>query len=68
MDYIYSFDTAVLDFIKNTLQCGFLDFVMPIITAIGNGGILYIILALFLISFRKTRKYGIRFRNFVNKR
>lgn len=59
MDLINSIDTIIIDFIKNTFQCDFLDFVMPLITAIGNGGILYIIFALILICFRRTRKYGI---------
>ena len=59
MSTLLYYDTAILDFIRDNLKCGFLDVLMPYITAIGNGGILYIILALFLIMFKRTRKYGI---------
>ena len=59
MDLIYSFDKTLLDFIVNTFKCDFLDFIMPIVTAIANGGLLYIILAVMLIIFKKTRKHGL---------
>ena len=59
MNRILYYDTVILDFIKETANCGFLDVLMPYITAIGNGGILYIILAVCLLLFKRTRKYGI---------
>ena len=59
MEIIYNFDTAVLNFIRDVFSCGFLDFIMPFITAIGDGGKLYIFLALILLCFKKTRRYGI---------
>lgn len=53
------FEISILDFIQNNLKCGFLDFIMPKITALGNAGILWIILtAIFIIS-KKYRKTGI---------
>lgn len=36
-----------------------LDFLMPIITHLGSGGILWIALAITLLFFKKTRKFGI---------
>ena len=40
------FELGILNFIQNNLRCGFLDILMPMITALGNGGVFYIILAL----------------------
>ena len=59
MEFIQSIDFALLNAIKDNLTCAFLDFIMPLITVIGNDGIAYIILAVILMIFKKTRKYGI---------
>lgn len=59
MELIQSIDRSVLDSIVDIFSCPLLDKIMPFITAIGNGGILYIILAIMLMIFKKTRKYGI---------
>ena len=58
LEFINAADTAILHFIKQTFSCGFLDFLMPLITALGNGGIIWIIAALALIITKKYRKYG----------
>lgn len=52
------FELKILDFIQEKLTCPFLDAVMPIITSLANGGILWIISALVLICLKKTRKTG----------
>ena len=36
-----SFDLPILDWIQAHLQCGFLDFLMPIITLFGDAGIFW---------------------------
>jgi len=53
------FDLPILDWIARNLWCPFLDAVMPIITVLGNGGIFWIILAVVLLLFRKTRRVGV---------
>lgn len=53
-----NFDLPILDWIAEHLQCGFLDVVMPMITALSNGGIFWILLALVLMAFPKTRRAG----------
>ena len=53
------FDLPVLDWIAEHLHCGFLDAVMPVITALGNGGIFWIALSLVLIIIPKYRKAGL---------
>lgn len=52
-------DMAVLDFVQAYLRCDFLDVAMPIITRLGNGGILWIICSLLLTAYPRTRKAGI---------
>ena len=54
-----SVDLAILDFIQTHMQCGFLDFIMPYVSAIANHGIVWIALTIILLCFKKTRKIGI---------
>lgn len=54
-----SIDLGILEFIQTYLRCDLLDSVMPFITKLGDGGILWICSALLLIGFPKTRKAGI---------
>lgn len=53
------FDLPVLDWIAEHLRCGFLDTVMPVITALGNGGIFWIALAVVLMLIPRYRKAGL---------
>lgn len=55
---LQNFDWSVLEWIQTNLKSGFLDFLMPKITALGDGGIIWIIAAVVLICFKKYRKYG----------
>lgn len=57
-DVIQQLDWTILHGIQDSLRCGFLDFVMPKITTLGNGGAIWIILAVSLMISRKYRKYG----------
>lgn len=59
LEAIQAFDWTVLHRLCESLSCGFLDFLMPKITALGNGGIIWIIAAAALIISKKYRKYGI---------
>lgn len=54
-----NFEIGILDFIKDTFSCAFLDKVMPIITLFGDKGIFWIAVAVLLIICKKTRKTGI---------
>lgn len=54
-----NFEWGILNFIQSHLRNDVLDFIMPLITKLGDGGILWICLSLILILFRKTRKAGI---------
>ncbi len=50
---------AVLDFIQNNMANDFWDFIMPKITALGNAGILWIILTLVFLISKKYRPVGL---------
>ena len=54
-----AFDLPILDWIAANLKCGFLDFLMPLITLLGDAGIFWIACSVALILFPKTRKTGL---------
>lgn len=56
---IMNIDFLILDFIKEYLKNPFFDFIMPKITALGNGGIIWIIAAIVLLAIPKYRKGGV---------
>ena len=59
MDFFNTYELPVLDFIREHLACTFLDRVMPIITSLADAGIFWIIAAVVMIFFKKTRKMGL---------
>lgn len=52
-------DFLILDFIKQNMKNPFLDFVMPKISALGNGGVIWIVTTIILLAIPKYRKGGI---------
>ncbi len=52
-------DFAVLDWIQENLRCGFLDTVLPWLTRLGDGGIIWIALTVALLCIRRYRPVGI---------
>ena len=54
-----SLDWAVLGWIRSRLQCGFLDFLMPRLTLLGNAGALWIFIALVLLCIKRHRRTGL---------
>ena len=58
LEFIQGFDWLVLHGIQNTIRCSFLDFLMPKITLLGNGGAIWMLSALGLMLSKKYRKYG----------
>ena len=54
-----SFDLPILDWIQSTMQCAFLDKVMPLITVLGDGGAFWIACAVLMILLKKYRKAGL---------
>ena len=54
-----SFELSFLDFLQEHLRCGFLDAVVPVVTKLGDYGVLWILLTIVLLAFPKTRKAGL---------
>ena len=54
-----SFEIQILRFVQETFSCGFLDAIFKFISYIGNKGAIWIVCALVLCVFKKTRKAGI---------
>lgn len=52
-------DFRILDFIREKLSNGFLDTVMPKLTAVGNIGLIWIFIAAAMVISRKYRRNGI---------
>ena len=59
MDFLNTAEIGILDAIQYHLACPFLDKVFPYITMLGDAGIFWIITAVILLFFKKTRKAGI---------
>ncbi|MBE6681093.1 MAG: phosphatase PAP2 family protein [Ruminococcaceae bacterium] len=57
-DWIQSVDLSCVRFVRHNLSNGFLDFLMPIVTLIGENGIFWIVVTIFMLMFKKTRKCG----------
>ncbi|MBQ8208631.1 MAG: phosphatase PAP2 family protein [Clostridia bacterium] len=57
-DALNNFEIPILDAIQS-IRCGFLDALLPVITAFADHGIGWIIVAAVLLFFKKTRKTGL---------
>ena len=53
------FDLPILDWIAANLSCPLLDTVMPLITALGDAGIFWMVMAAILLLFKPTRRVGL---------
>lgn len=59
MNFLNYSELPILDFIQEYLSCGFLNKVMPVITSLADAGIIWIIAAVVMLCFKKTRKMGL---------
>ena len=53
------FDLPILDWIAANLWCPFLDTLMPVITLLGDAGIFWMVVAVALLLFKRTRRVGL---------
>ena len=60
IDLINKIDFAILDFIRDHLQNSFFDKIFPIISKLADEGIFWIVLAIFLLCDKSTRKTAIK--------
>ncbi len=59
LETIQSVDSAILLFIQNNLRIGVLDFFFRAMSFLGDGGTIWIITAVILLLFNKTRRGGL---------
>lgn len=59
MRVIYSLDERILYYIQRKLKCKALDFILPKISALGNGGLIWIFISIIFIFNRDYRKSGL---------
>jgi hypothetical protein len=59
IEFFTNFDWTVLNWIHDTFTCPVLDYLMPKITALGDGGLIWIVTALVLLLSKKYRRCGI---------
>jgi len=59
VNVLNSFEIKLLHGLQNAIQCEFLDWFMPLVTSLANSGIFWILLAVILLCFRKTRHIGV---------
>ena len=52
-------DWLILDWIQDTLKCGWMDWLMPKITVLGNVGIIWIVISVSMLCTKRYRKTGI---------
>ena len=55
-----AFEINILDFIQTTFKCAFLDFFMPLITLLGEDGIIFIAMAVVMLFFKKRERSDFR--------
>lgn len=56
---IPAFDAAVMEFVQNHMHNAVTDAVFPVLTYLGEAGAVWIVLALVLLFFRRTRTTGV---------
>lgn len=59
MDAIFNFDSSILLWIQDNVRADFASPIVKVITHLGDKGIFWIIVALALLAFRKTRRLGV---------
>ena len=59
IDFLKSLDWAILHWIQDNLRMEILDKIMPVFSFLGNGGLVWIVLAVILLIPRRTRRTAI---------
>lgn len=57
-DQLNLFEIGILDWIQEVFRCAFLDWFFPLVTRLGDHGLFWILIAVVLLCFRKTRPTG----------
>ena len=60
LEKIYSTDFMILDWIQGHLRCGWMDWLMPKITFLGEAGLIWIVILLLFLWMKTRRKCGLK--------
>lgn len=58
-EFIQNADWVILNGLQDIFKCGFLDFLMPKITFLGDGGAIWLICAAIMMFSKKYRKWAV---------
>lgn len=59
LDFITQIDFSILELIQQNLRCEFLDHLMVFLSLIGEGGLVWFLIAVPMLFFKKTRTCGV---------
>ncbi|BCZ47959.1 phosphatase PAP2 family protein [Clostridium gelidum] len=59
MNIIQNIDNSILQFIQVNMRSSIMDKVMPLITDLGNGAIIWMLIAIAFLINKKYRRYGL---------
>lgn len=59
IDWITNIDFQILDWIQANLRCPFFDFLMPKLSFLGEFGLVWLVISVIMLFFRKTRRTGV---------
>ena len=59
MNIIQNIDNSILQFIQINMRSSIMDKVMPLITDMGNGAIIWMLIAIVFLINKKYRRYGL---------
>ncbi len=57
-DQLNLIEIGILDWIQDVFRCAFLDWFFPLVTKLGDHGLFWILIAVLLLCFKKTRATG----------
>lgn len=58
VEQLMNFDMVILNLIQGNMKSGLMDSIMPLISHLGDSGLVWIILSIGLVIPKKTRKLG----------
>lgn len=57
---VQEFDFAFLDWLQQNVRCGWLDWLMPKVTSLGYAAVLWVCIALILVTRQSRRRLGVK--------
>ena len=58
-EWITNIDFQILDWIQANMKCPFFDFLMPKLSLLGEWGVIWLVIGIVMLFFRKTRRAAV---------